>query len=98
MVFWGDKRGFCIKPTDRVLIIEDIVTTGSSVFEMIDVIKKNKATVVNIACLVDRSLSGVDFKVPKTVLLRLSSQDWLSKDCPQCLNSMPLTSRGRTGK
>ena len=92
------KRGFCIKPNDRVLIVEDIVTTGSSVFEMIDVVKKNNATVVNVACLVDRNKNVVDFKVPKTVLLRLPSQDWSSKDCPQCLNSTPLTSRGRTGK
>ena len=92
------KRGFVIKPNDRVLIVEDIVTTGSSVFEMIDVVKQSKATVVNVVCLVDRSKDGVDFKVPKTVLLRLPSQDWSPQDCPNCLNGIELTSRGRTGK
>ena len=92
------RRGFSIKPNDKVLIVEDIVTTGSSVFEMIDVVKKNKATVKNVACLVDRSKEGVDFKVDKTVLLRFPSKDWMTDDCPQCLDSIPLTSRGRTGK
>ena len=92
------RRGFSIKPNDRVLIVEDIVTTGSSVFEMIDIVKKNSANIINVACLVDRSKEGVDFKVNKTVLLRFPSKDWTVDKCPQCLNSTPLTTRGRTGK
>ena len=92
------RRGFSIKTNEKVLIVEDIVTTGSSVFEMIDVIKKYDASVMNVACLVDRSKEGVDFKIDKTVLLRFPSKDWTADECPQCMDSIPLTSRGRTGK
>ena len=92
------RRGFSIKSNEKVLIVEDIVTTGSSVFEMIDVVKKYNASVVNVACLVDRSKEGVDFNVDKTVLLRFPSKDWISNECPQCLDGVRLTSRGRTGK
>ena len=45
------RRGFSIKPSDNVLIVEDIVTTGSSIFEMIDVVKQCKANIINICLL-----------------------------------------------
>ena len=48
------RRGFSIKPSDNVLIVEDIVTTGSSIFEMIDVVKQCKANIINISCIVNR--------------------------------------------
>ena len=92
------KRGFVIRPNDNVVIVEDIVTTGSSVFEMIEVVENSQANVINVACLVDRSEKGIDFNVSKTVLLRLPSEDWVPDNCPKCLKGDSLTSRGRTGK
>ena len=92
------RRGFSIKPSDNVLIVEDIVTTGSSVFEMIDVVKKCKANIVNISCIVNRSEEELDIDYPFTSLLRLPAQSWEPDSIPDWLKNIPITSRGRTGK
>tara|TARA_Y100001980_G_C14553808_1_gene339551 strand:- start:1029 stop:1601 length:573 start_codon:yes stop_codon:yes gene_type:complete len=92
------RRGFSIKPSDKVLIVEDIVTTGSSIFEMIDVVKQCKANIVNIACIVNRSEKELDIDHQFTSLLRLPAQSWEPNSIPNWLKNIPLTSRGRTGK
>tara|TARA_B000000609_G_C24169548_1_gene349298 strand:+ start:370 stop:951 length:582 start_codon:yes stop_codon:yes gene_type:complete len=92
------RRGFSIKPSDNVLIVEDIVTTGSSVFEMIDLVKKCKANIVNISCIVNRSEEELDIDYPFTSLLRLPAQSWEPDSIPDWLKNIPITSRGRTGK
>ena len=92
------RRGFSIKPSDNVLIVEDIVTTGSSVFEMIDVVKKCKANIVNISCIVNRSEEELDIDYPFTSLLRLPAQSWEPDSIPDWLKNIPITTRGRTGK
>ncbi len=92
------RRGFSIEPNQRVLIVEDIVTTGNSVFEMIEVVNSNNGEIVSVACLVDRSKHGIDFGVRKNALLSLPSDDWDPELCPLCKQGMPITARGRTGK
>ncbi|MAV58861.1 MAG: orotate phosphoribosyltransferase [Candidatus Marinimicrobia bacterium] len=92
------RRGFSIKPSDNVLIVEDIVTTGSSIFEMIDVVKKCKANIINISCIVNRSEEELDIGYPFTSLLRLPAQSWEPDSIPDWLKNIPITSRGRTGK
>ena len=92
------RRGFHIQKNQNILIVEDIVTTGSSVFELIDLVESLNGKVVSVSCIVDRSKRGIDFKVNKNTLLTLPSEDWNIDSCPLCKQGVPLTSRGRTGK
>lgn len=92
------KRGFSIKPGERVLIVEDIVTTGGSVQEVIEIVKAQGGEIVGIGMLVDRSGGKVDFGVPKKALLTLEVAAYLPDECPLCKDGVPLTKRGRTGK
>jgi orotate phosphoribosyltransferase len=92
------KRGFHIEPGTRVLIVEDIVTTGGSVREVLDVVKGEGGIPVGVGLLVDRSGGKVDFGVRTEPLLRLDVEAYKPEDCPLCKAGKPLTQRGRTGK
>ena len=92
------KRGFSINKGERVVIVEDIITTGGSVFELINLAEGLNAEIVRVVNLVDRSLERIDFGYPSTALLNLPSESWDSEDCPLCSNGQPLIERGRTGK
>lgn len=88
------RRGFKIAPGERVLVVEDVVTTGGSVFEVLDVVKALGGVLVGVGYLVDRSGGKVDFGVKAEPLLRLDVQAWAADACPLCAAGVPLTSRG----
>lgn len=92
------KRGFHLNSADRVLVVEDIVTTGGSVRELLKLVEDNSAFTVGVVCLVDRNKSGIDFGCPTKSLLRYPSVSWEPDSCPLCQNGIPIESRGRTGK
>ena len=93
------RRGFSLHAGERVLIVEDIVTTGGSIKEVIDVVKAAGGVPVAVSMLVDRSGGKLDFgDVPYTALLTLDVQSYDAEDCPLCKKNIPLTKRGRTGK
>ena len=88
------KRGFEIQPGERVLIVEDIVTTGGSVMEVIDVVREWGGIVAGVAMLVDRSGGTVDFGVPAQALLTLKIDTFTPENCPLCKAGTPLVKRG----
>ena len=88
------KRGFEIKPGERVLIVEDIVTTGGSVMEVIEVVKEWGGVVAGVAMLVDRSGGTVEFGVPAKALLTLNIKTYAPDECPFCKQGLPLVKRG----
>ena len=92
------KRGFQIPKGTRCLIVEDIVTTGGSVREVMDVVKEHEGVIVGIGLLVDRSGGKVDFGVRTEPLLRLDVTTYQPDNCPLCKDNVPMTKRGRTGK
>ena len=92
------RRGFSITKGQRVVIVEDIITTGGSVVELIQLAKEQGAEIVQVVNLVHRSAGEVDFGVPSTALLTIPSESWEPKDCPLCKQGVPITERGRTGK
>ena len=92
------RRGFSIKKGDRVVIVEDIITTGGSVIELIDLAGKLSAEIVHVINLVDRSPEGIDFGYPTTTLLKLPSESFDLDSCPLCKQGLALSERGRTGK
>lgn len=93
------RRGFSLHEGERVLIVEDIVTTGGSIKEVIDVVKSYNAIPVAVSMLVDRSGGKADFDdVPATALLKMNVETYKPEDCPLCKNNVPITKRGSTGK
>ncbi len=93
------RRGFSLQPGERVLIVEDIVTTGGSIKEVIDVVKAQGGIPVAVSMLVDRSGGKASFgDVPCTALLHLNVDTYKPEECPLCKQGIPMTKRGRTGK
>lgn len=88
------RRGFAIHRGERVLVVEDVVTTGGSVAEVISVVRESQGELVGVGLLVDRSADGADFGVPTESLLRLSVAAYPPEACPLCRKGVPLTVRG----
>ena len=93
------RRGFTLHEGERVLIVEDIVTTGGSIREVIDVVKEHGGIPVAVSMLVDRSGGKATFgDVPSTAWLHMDVQTYKPEECPLCKAGIPMTKRGRTGK
>lgn len=93
------RRGFSLHEGERVLIVEDVVTTGGSVREVIDVVKQFGGVPVAVAMLVDRSGGKANFgDVPSFALLHMDVETYEPENCPLCAKGIPLTKRGSTGK
>lgn len=88
------RRGFRIPAGARVLVVEDVVTTGGSVVEVINVVKEAGGQVAGVASLVDRSNGKVDFGYPFYSLLALEVISYEAKDCPLCAQGVPLVKPG----
>lgn len=88
------RRGFEIRQGERVLVVEDVVTTGGSVAEVISVVKERGGELVGVGLLVDRSAGGADFGVRTEALLRLEVKAYPPGECPLCRQGLPLAARG----
>ncbi|AGB19146.1 orotate phosphoribosyltransferase [Thermoanaerobacterium thermosaccharolyticum] len=88
------RRGFEINEGDNVLVVEDVVTTGGSVKEVIEVVKNYNANVVGVACIVDRSNGKVDFGIKFESVISLDVISYESKDCPLCKEGLPIDKPG----
>ena len=88
------RRGFEIPKGARVLVAEDVVTTGGSVKEVIDVVKASEATVVAVALIVDRSGGTVDFGVTTHAAFITAIESYDPENCPLCKKTIPLTKPG----
>lgn len=78
------RRGFELKAGSKVIIAENVVTTGGSVMEVIELVKSLDAEVVAVAEVVDRSGGKVDFGVPNESLLQIEVKTHKPEDCPMC--------------
>jgi orotate phosphoribosyltransferase len=88
------RRGFSLGPADRVLVVEDVVTTGGSTRETADVAREAGATVVGAASIVDRSGGASDLGVPYHSLLKLSVPTYAPDACPLCAEGQPVVKPG----
>jgi len=86
------RRGFALEPGERVAIVEDVMTTGRSVGEVIDVARAAGGDVVAIGTVVKRGL--VDLPLPVRALLDLPLADYPPEDCPQCQAGIALHDPG----
>lgn len=78
------RRGFKIEAGQRVLVVEDVITTGGSVSDVINLVRGAGGTVVGVGVIVDRSGGKVDFGVPLTALLTISITTYAPEECPLC--------------
>jgi orotate phosphoribosyltransferase len=92
------RSGFDIADNDKVLIVEDVTTTGGSVFEVIDCLSQYGAMPKGVGLIVDRSGGKVDFGVSTYSLLTLAIETYKPAVCPLCRKNIPLTKPGSTGK
>lgn len=78
------RRGFQVHPGQKVLIVEDVVTTGGSVREVIDLVKAAGGDIVGVGSIVDRTGGKIDFGVPFKAVISLEVESWEPQDCPLC--------------
>lgn len=78
------RRGFTIKPGERVLVVEDVITTGKSTRETIEVVQKAGGIVIAAASLVDRSGGKAELGVPYKSLVTLDVPSFVAEACPLC--------------
>ena len=88
------RRGFTLGPADRVVVIEDVVTTGGSTRETMDVATAAGATVAAAGSIIDRSGGNPNLSVPFHALVTLSLPTYQPDACPMCAAGSPVTKPG----
>jgi orotate phosphoribosyltransferase len=88
------KRGFNIKPGERVLVVDDIMTTGGSIRQTMDAVEKLGGNIIGVGVMVDRSEQKLDFGVPLYSCLRAEAVTYPPEDCPLCKERIPLVKPG----
>lgn len=91
------RRGFVLGEGDRVLVVEDIATTGGSVGEVIELVKASAADLVGVGLLVDRSGGRLSFGVRTEALVSLEIEAYAPDECPLCRKGIPISQRGSRG-
>jgi orotate phosphoribosyltransferase len=88
------RRGFTLSRSDRVLVVEDVFTTGKSTRETIDVARDSGAEVVGAAAIIDRSGGTIDFGIPSHAIVRLEMATYEAETCPLCAQGVPVVKPG----
>jgi len=88
------RRGFTINPGERVLIVDDILTTGSSIREVMAAVTRQGGIIVGVGVLVDRSEQKIEFGVPLFSCHRSVTITYPPQDCPLCAAGIPLVRPG----
>lgn len=88
------RRGFALRPSERALAVEDVVTTGGSVQEVVDLARESGAEVLGVATIVDRSQGKADFGVPFYPLVSAEIKIYEPDECPLCNQGIALQAPG----
>ncbi|MGQ9622797.1 MAG: orotate phosphoribosyltransferase [Candidatus Caldatribacteriaceae bacterium] len=88
------RRDFTLVEGENVLIVEDVVTTGASLLEVIEAVREKEGRIVGIGVLVDRSGGKVSFPYPFFPLLQMEMPVYTSEECPLCRQNIVLQQRG----
>ncbi len=88
------RRGFAVRPGERALIVEDVITTGGSTMEVAELLRGLGAEVVAAASIIDRSGGAADLGVPRVALATLTVEAWPPEDCPLCRSGAAVVKPG----
>jgi orotate phosphoribosyltransferase len=91
------RRGFQFRPGEKVLVVEDIVTTGGSARLVIEAVRRAGAEPIGAAVLINRSGQPLDMDVPTVSLLDLDIPSYLPEECPFCAQKVALQTPGSKG-
>lgn len=88
------RRGFALEPDESVVAVEDVVTTATSLWELLERVRESGARVVGVAALVDRSGGTIDWKEPFVTLAAIGGVQVPPEECPQCAAGVPVVKPG----
>ena len=88
------RRGFVVRPGQKVLVVEDVITTGGSVKEVIQLLEQAGAEIVGVGVVVDRSAGKIDFGYPLHSLVSMSIESFLPEECALCEKGLPIDKPG----
>lgn len=88
------RRSFSLRPGERVLVVEDVITTGGSVREVVQAVEAVGGRVMGIGAIVDRRGAPLDVGVPFAALMTLTAETYTPAACPLCRDGLPLTKPG----
>lgn len=92
------RRGFRLKPGEKVLVVEDVITTGKSSYETIELVKREGGRIAAVASIVDRSGGVAIFQEDFLSLVKISIKSYRPEECPLCRErKIPLTKPGSRG-
>ncbi len=88
------RRGFRVSPGESAVVIEDVITTGGSTREVVDVLREQGAVVRAAGSIIDRSGGAADAGAPRVALATLQVESWPPEFCPLCAQGLPVTKPG----
>ncbi|MCX5715989.1 MAG: orotate phosphoribosyltransferase [Candidatus Omnitrophica bacterium] len=88
------RRGFMLSAADRVVVVEDVVTTGGSTKEVIEAVRQYGAKIVGVGAIINRSSEPPEFNVNFEYLLKVDVKTFQPQGCPLCKNGVPLVKPG----
>jgi len=88
------RRGFSVSSGDRVVLVEDVITTGGSILEVAELVQSLNVTVVGMCSIVNRSAPDARFPYPLKSLMRLTPVLYEPAVCPLCAAQVPITKPG----
>ena len=88
------RRGFAIEKGERVLVVEDVVTTGGSVKEVLELLRAEGAEIVGVGSIVDRTGGKIDFGCPYKAVLSMEVTSYEADNCPLCKDGIPAVKPG----
>jgi orotate phosphoribosyltransferase len=88
------RRGFAIAAGERVVVVEDVITTGGTTKDVIDVVRQAGGEVLSAGCIIDRSGGRADVGVPRVSLVTMQVAAHYPAECPMCAQGIPAVKPG----
>jgi orotate phosphoribosyltransferase len=88
------RRGWPVTEDDRIVLVDDILTTGASLVETVSAVRSAGGEPIAAAVIVDRSAEPVDLGLPLTALGRIEVESWKAEECPLCQSGVPIVKPG----
>jgi orotate phosphoribosyltransferase len=87
-------RGFSLKPKERILIVDDVLTTGRSLIEVLNLVQRESGEIMGVGVLLDRSGGKVNLGRPYYALATLDVESFVPENCPLCREGKPVIKPG----